>query len=296
MRPYIYLVDCSYLVFFTAFSTFKAFCRNYDIPNQQLSPTYDPTLDEQFCYMFNKNFQQNVLRPVRNIFPIIDPSKFIFCMDCPRKNIWRRQIYPEYKLNRDTKDKSKDKFDISRVFKYAYDVVIPNFCDTYNAKKIMCNCAQGDDIIAVASKYFTEKNKNLKVVIISCDRDMVQLYSENINIITADGKIRQPKLEMETTLKTTLENIQISANDFLLHKILLGDVADNIPTVKAGVGPKKAFNLILNKNLLIDLLKSDITIANSFKRNKQLISMNQIPSGVTQLIIEEIQQVFKQDK
>lgn len=291
MRPYIYLVDCSYLVFFTAFSTFKTFCRNYDIPKHEQTPEYDPTLDEQFCYMFNKNFQQNVLRPVRNIFPIIDPSKFIFCMDCPRKNIWRREVYPEYKLNRDTKDKSKDKFDIARVFKYAYDVVIPNFCDTYQAKKLVCNCAEGDDIIAVASKYFTEKNDKVKIVIISCDRDMVQLYSDRVDIITAEGQIRQPKLQMQSILKKSLDDIEITAKDFLLHKILLGDNADNIPMVKPGVGPKKAFNFILDKSLLIELLKSDITIANSFKRNKQLIAMSEIPKEVQELIVEEIQQL-----
>ena len=55
---------------------------------------------------------------------------------------------------------------------------------------------------------------------------------------------------------------------------MLGDNADNIPTVKSGVGPKKAFNFVLDKSLLIELLKSDITIANSFKRNKQLIAMS----------------------
>lgn len=219
MKRYRYLVDCSYIVFFTAFSTFKNYCKMFDIPNSQLRPEFDPTLDEQFNYMFQKNFESNVIRPAKNIFPIVDISKFIFCMDCNRKNIWRRQIYPEYKLNRDLHDDSKDKFDIGRVFKYAYDYVIPAFCDKYNANKLLCNCAEGDDIIAVAAKYFTESD-NSQIIIISCDRDMVQLYSDNVDIITVEGKIREPKLELQTLFKKKLD-INITAKDFLLCKILM---------------------------------------------------------------------------
>ena len=74
--------------------------------------------------------------------PIVDKQSIIFCMDCSRKNIWRREIYPEYKLSRDIKDHSKDKFNMNRMFKYAYDVLLPSICESYNAKKIMCNCAE----------------------------------------------------------------------------------------------------------------------------------------------------------
>jgi hypothetical protein len=60
-----------------------------------------------------------------------------------------------------------------------------------------------------------------------------------------------------------------------------------IPNIKTGIGPKKAWKLIEDKNALKSLLKEDITIADSFLRNKRLISMQEIPQDVINLILEE---------
>lgn len=282
-------------VILLGFSTFKNYCKQYDILESQQNSNFDPTIDEEFCYMFEQNLRNNIIRPVQMIYPIIDRSKFIFCMDCARKNIWRREFYPEYKLNRDLKDKTKDKFNVERVFKYAYNIILPNFCEEYGAHKLLCQCAEGDDIIAVLTKYFLEQNIDDKIIIISCDKDMVQLSSDRVTIITADGMIRNPKLELESKLKKTI-NQDITASDFLLFKILIGDTADNIPNVKPGIGPKKAFKYIQDRTLLKSLLTEDITIADSFLRNKKLISMNEIPIDIHKLIISELENSIKLTK
>jgi hypothetical protein len=60
-----------------------------------------------------------------------------------------------------------------------------------------------------------------------------------------------------------------------------------IPNIKTGIGPKKAWKLIEDKTALKSLLKEDITIADSFLRNKRLISMQEIPQDVINLILEE---------
>ena len=174
--------------------------------------------------------EYSILNPLRNNVPFVDKSKIIFCMDCPRKQIWRREIYPEYKLSRDTKDNSKDEFNISRMFNYAYEILLPTFCETWEAKRIMCGCAEGDDVIAVLTNHFIENTKN-DVIIISCDKDMVQLHNNRVEIITADGTIREPKQEMEKILKRKLD-YNVTAKDFLLFKILIGDSADCIPNIK----------------------------------------------------------------
>lgn len=74
---------------------------------------------------------------------------------------------------------------------------------------------------------------------------------------------------------------------FFYIKLLSGDTADGIPNIKTGIGPKKAWKMIEDKNTLKTLLKEDITIADSFLRNKRLISMNEIPKDVSNLILEE---------
>ena len=62
-----------------------------------------------------------------------------------------------------------------------------------------------------------------------------------------------------------------------------------IPNIKPGMGPKKAWSLIQDRNSLISLLKKDNVARDGFKRNKQLISMNEIPEKIYNLIIEEYQ-------
>ena len=158
-------------------------------------------------------------------------------------------------------------------------------CEEYSAKQLMCGCAEGDDVIAVMTKYFLDNTKD-DVIIISCDKDMVQLYNDRVSIVTADGTIRTPKDELEHAIKTKI-NGNVSANDFLLFKILIGDSSDGIPNVKSGIGPKKAYKYVSDRNELKKLLKEDITIADSFLRNKRLISMQEIPKEIHTLILEE---------
>lgn len=291
MNNYWYMLDTSYICYFTGFSTFKQYVDQFGIRNVELGPEFDPTLDPEFCYMFESNLRYNILKPVQTVFPLVDKSKFVFCMDCSRTNIWRRRFYPEYKLNRDLKDTSKNKFNIGRMFKYAYDVIIPNLCDEFGAHKVLCQYAEGDDVIAVLTKQFLSENENNKVIIVSCDKDMVQLASNRVTIITIDGKRREPKLELQSALKlkTELEE-DITANDFLLFKILIGDTADNIPNVKIGMGPKKAFSYVTDKSRdkLKTLLTEDRLIAESFHRNKKLIAMSEIPQEINDLILIEL--------
>ena len=68
-----------------------------------------------------------------------------------------------------------------------------------------------------------------------------------------------------------------------------------IPNIKTGIGPKKAWKYIQDKELLKALLKEDITIADSFLRNKRLISMQEIPTDVSNLILEEYQNQLSEE-
>ena len=281
------------LAIFHGFSAFKQYCYTFDIPNSELGPEFDPTLDFEFCNIFDETLRYSILNPAQKLFPIIDKSKYIFCMDCARKNIWRRYFYPEYKLSRDLRSTDKNKFNLSRMFKYAYDILLPAICEDFNATTVMCGCAEGDDVIATLTNHLLDTTKD-DVVIISCDKDMVQLHNDRVTIITVEGNIREPKAELEKTLKIKI-NDTITSNEFLLFKILIGDSADNIPNVKPGLGPKKAFALLKDKDKLKNLLKEDITITDNFRRNKRLIAMSEIPTEVNNLILEEYQNAINKN-
>ena len=286
-KDFYYIIDTSYVMFFVACSAFKQYVYSNDIPKTQLGPDFDPTLDPEFCSILDEKMHYKLENVIREILPFrYDKSRFIFAMDCPRREIWRRELYPEYKLPRDTKDTSKDEFNIGKTFTHIREVVIPNFCDETNSIMVASSCAESDDIIAVVSRHLNEKGKD--VIIVSSDRDMVQLHNDKTMIITMMNELRDPKVEMQKM--TGIKEIEqdITPNDFLLFKIIIGDGSDNIPAIKKGVGPKRAFKYIADKSkvLLKELLNEDSSIVASFKRNKTLISMNEIPEYVTNLIME----------
>lgn len=288
MYNYNYIVDLSYIIFYSAHSAFNTYQHQFSLSPSEMGPTFDPTTDEEFNYIYKESIEHNILTPAQSVFPFIDKTKFILCLDCARKNIWRRDIYPDYKMNRDTKDTSKDKFSIKSVFQYAHNIIVPQILGDFNCIKVVCGCAEGDDVIAVLSKKILEENENNKVVIISSDRDMVQLCQDRLTLITAQCKVRNPKEDMAKMLGQKEEEIDdIDSKDFLLFKIILGDPSDNIPHIKPGIGPKKAYKLLKDRNLLKETLSEDKTISDSFLRNKQLISMNEIPTDICNMILEE---------
>lgn len=212
-------------------------------------------------------------------------ANVIFCTDCARKNIWRREFYPDYKINRDAKDTSKDEFDFGKVFTYAKKMAIPNLCEEFGCVTVSCDCAEGDDVIAVLTKKILNDNSKNKVVIVSSDRDMLQLYQDRVTIITVQGQERTPVKDIEKLAKVKV-NDSFSASDFLLFKILIGDRADNIPNIKTGIGAKKALALINDREKLKKMLIEDSLARESFSRNKRLISMNEIPIEVSEMILE----------
>ena len=280
-----YIIDLSYIIFYSGYSAFSTYKKNFDIRSIDLHPKFDPTLDEEFCEILQSTLNYIIKKPLQKLNPFINLSNIIFCTDCSRKNIWRRAIYPDYKMNRDIKDTSKDEFDFKKIFTYATNIIIPNLCDEYNCIKVSCECAEGDDIIAILTKEILKVNNINKVVIVSSDRDMLQLYQDRVSIITVQGEIRTPHHDIEKITKIKVNNT-FSASDFLLFKILIGDNADNIPNIKYGIGNKKALMLVNNKEKLKKLLLEDSIAREQFSKNKKLISMNEIPIDVQEMILE----------
>jgi 5'-3' exonuclease len=287
MYNYYYAIDSSYIIYYSAYSAFSEYVRDFDIMKEEQGPDFDPTLDPEYNLIFERKFRNCIERPVSKLVPFINKSHYVFCLDCPRKNIWRRDFYPEYKIQRDVKDLSQDKFNIGKAFQYAYSKIIPDYCAEFGSNILKCEYAEGDDVIAIFTKFILNLNKFNKVIIVSCDKDMVQLHNNRTHIITSEGIIRNPKSEIEKAIKCKITE-DVSADDFLLFKILLGDKADNIPNIKPGVGNKKAFKLVQNKDELKKILSEDLSIARTFKRNKQLISMKSIPDTIEELIIDDI--------
>jgi len=294
-KNYSYIVDASYIIFCSAASAFKDYVYQSDILKSDLNKDFDPTIDPEFNDLFYKKFCRMVIGPVKQRVPFTySKSNYIFTLDCPRNNIWRRDVYPEYKLTRDAASHEKDQFNIKKVFQYAYNVIIPSFCDETGSIVIKSDYAESDDIIAVLCKKLQQESDDNYIIILSSDRDMVQLHSDRVMIVTAQNDLREPKKEIEKMINTKGIKEDITAEDFLLFKIIIGDGSDNIPGIKKRFGPKSAYKLIQDKSKesLKSLLKEDINILNSFKRNKKIISFKEIPAYIEEEILRNIDEAF----
>ena len=88
----------------------------------------------------------------------------------------------------------------------------------------------------------------------------------------------------------------MSAADFLLGKILMGDKSDNIKQVIFRCGPKTALKWTKDKKALKRLLKENQAYYDRYKLNKQMISFESIPEDLSKKILEKLNEsLYKND-
>ncbi len=98
---------------------------------------------------------------------------------------------------------------------------------------------EADDLIGTLAKR-SVKTKNLEAVIVTGDRDMLQLVNGKV-------KVMMPLLGITKTVtfdeKAVEEKYGVTPKQFIDYKALIGDASDGYPGV-TGIGPKGAANLL----------------------------------------------------
>ena len=187
------------------------------------------------------------------LFKFIDeekPNKLIVAFDRSEPT-FRHEKYKEYKGTRKSMD-------------YDLRVQVPLVKDVLKSMNITIAEKPGyeaDDIIGTLSKRMSANGE--KVVIVSGDKDLLQLLDDNITM--KNPKTRAGKTTVDTYTPAELyEEYGVTPEEFVDLKALMGDTSDNIPGAK-GIGPKTAMPLIAEyhtvENLLdhIDDIKSKST-------------------------------------
>ena len=100
---------------------------------------------------------------------------------------------------------------------------------------------EADDIIGTVSRQMAEQG--LQVAIVSGDRDLLQLATEDIQIRIPKTKATGTEIE-DYYAKDVLERYQVTPTQFIDLKALMGDTSDNIPGVP-GIGEKTATKIIV---------------------------------------------------
>lgn len=177
-----------------------------------------------FLNMLNKILKKN------------KPDYLAVCFDVSR-DTFRQKKFVEYKINRPPMPDG-----LSSQIPFIKDIV-----KAYGMASVEKKGFEADDIIASLSR--KAKQKNIPVVIVSSDKDILQLVEDNIEVFS-------PYKDSGTTydVEKVHERFGVTPDKIPDVIALMGDDVDNIPGVP-GIGEKTAVTLIKEFGSAKDLLK-----------------------------------------
>lgn len=198
----------------------------------------------------------------------------ILCADGGKN--WRRDYFPYYKAARKGK-REESKTDWKTIFTFASEL-LEELRTIFPYRAIKVDEAEGDDIVAVLTKYLSENDvvqeglieTAAPILIVSSDGDFKQLHKFK--------NVRQWNPLMK-------KFVSKPEPDFLLEKVIKGDSGDGVPNVLSNDDifmvegrqkpvTAKVMDRFKNQNGL-----SDVDQRN-FQRNRTLIDFDYIPNEV----------------
>ncbi len=153
-----------------------------------------------------------------------DTDYLLFALDSKEKT-WRKELDENYKANRPPPPED---------LKAQLPVAI-SWIEKMGFKQIIKPGFEADDVIASIVTY--AKKNNLKVKIVSHDKDLYQLIEDD-KVIMYD-----PIKKIEINEAKCAEKFGVNSNHIVDYLAIVGDAADNIPGVK-GIGAKGAKTII----------------------------------------------------
>lgn len=164
-----------------------------------------------------------------------DAAYLAVIFDVSRKT-FRQDIYPEYKANRPPPPE-----DLIPQFALVRDAT-----RALNIPVVELDQVEADDLIA---SYATHAlTKGLEVMIVSSDKDLMQLIEDGVSLY-------DPMKQKAIGLDVVMEKFGVSPDKMIEVQALIGDSVDNVPGVP-GIGPKTAAQLINHFGSLERLLSN----------------------------------------
>ena len=136
---------------------------------------------------------------------------------------------------------------------------------------------EADDILGTLAK--RGEKEGMEVALVSGDRDLLQIASDHIKIRIP--KTKGGKTEIEDYYASDVEDAyQVTPEQFIELKALMGDSSDNIPGVPK-VGPKTATDLMVQYGSLENIYThldeiSKKSIRESLAENKELADLSKV--------------------
>jgi DNA polymerase-1 len=153
----------------------------------------------------------------------------------PHGGSFRKRVYADYKAGRDAQPE-----DLSAQFP-----VVRELIEAFGIPILEVEDFEADDVIATVA---VQTPEDMRVTIISSDKDLMQLVSERVTLFDGIGDRRYEPADVE-------KRFGVPPSQMLDLRALVGDPSDNIPGVK-GIGEKGAAKLITQWGNLEALLEN----------------------------------------
>ncbi len=157
------------------------------------------------------------------------PDYLIVCFDRAAPT-FRKQMFSGYQATRPKMDDG-----LSNQFKIIREVLEKGRINVFDLDGY-----EADDLIGTLAKQASEENKDNQVIIVTGDRDLLQLVNSQVLILAPIIGVTKMILFDPEKVK---EKYGVEPSHFVDYKALIGDNSDNYPGV-GGVGPKTAMDLV----------------------------------------------------
>lgn len=176
------------------------------------------------------------LRSLGSLINQIQPTSVYVVFDGVGSANNRKNLLPEYKSGRHTHRITNweifDDLDDEHNSKIEQIVRLIHYLRCLPIRNVSIDKAEADDIIAHYAK-FLPKEYDSKVIIVSSDKDFLQLVDKNVTVFRPIEKTFYQRQTIES-------NYGILPENFIIYKTLLGDSSDKIAGIK-GLGEKGIF-------------------------------------------------------
>ena len=219
---------------------------------------------------FVRHMVLNSLRSYRSKFQG-EFGELVLCYD--NKTNWRRDYFPNYKHSR-RKGRKESKLDWNNIFDTLH-MIKDELTEFFPYKVLEVDNAEADDIIASVVFHVASEPKNYeKVLILSSDKDFIQL--QKYNFVSQYSPMQKKYVN------------GIDPTTYIKEHILKGDRGDGVPNF---LSPDNTFvdelrQKPMSKRKLetwIDLEPSDYCneeMMRNYQRNRTLIDLSYIPDDI----------------
>jgi len=164
-----------------------------------------------------------------NILRDVKPGYLAICFDRSKPTI-RQSMYAGYHAHRPKMaDDLADQIEL-----------LDELLNKLQVQMYALDGYEGDDLIGTLAQKITGEIPDSEVVIVTGDRDLLQLVTRQIKVLMPGVGVIKSQLFDEARVE---EKYGVTPSQFIDYKALIGDPSDGYPGV-AGIGPRSASQLL----------------------------------------------------